>query len=166
MIISTSNSSPLLISEEHDTLHCVLRGSKRFVLVDASKYPEARKVVIPEQRDLVRPFVNPDRFVSFSFQRWSIFFSFCRVDLNAFPALTDIDYHLANLTAGDCLFIPNEWIFQERSTENAISVLYNIKHGQALNIDVDELKNCPDYDPTFTLDQVDWSVERHPQNFK
>lgn len=149
LIIGTPNSSPLLISEEHDYIHCVLRGSKRLVLVDASKYPEVRKIVVPEKRDQVRPFVNPDR-----------------VDLKTFPALADIDHHVANLTAGDCLFVPNDWIFQERSTENTISVIYNIKHGQALNVDKEELNNCPKYDPTFTLDQIDWSVERHPQSFK
>ena len=77
-----------------------------------------------------------------------------------------MDYHTANLTSGDCLFIPSDWVFQERSLENTISVIYNIKHRQALHIDTNELKTCPAYDDTFTLDQIDWSVDRHPQSFK
>jgi len=91
---------------------------------------------------------------------------FFRVDFDEFPALANVDYHIANLTSGDCLFVPSNWIFQERSFENTISVVYNIKHRQALNIDVSELKTCPTYDATFTLDQIDWSAERQPQSFK
>jgi hypothetical protein len=89
-----------------------------------------------------------------------------RVDFDQFPALANIDYHIANLTSGDCLFIPNNWIFQERSFENTIAIVYNIKHQQALHVDGNELKSCATYDATFTLDQIDWSVERQPQSFK
>ena len=93
-------------------------------------------------------------------------FDFWRVDFDLFPALVNVDYHTANLTSGDCLFIPSNWIFQERSLENTIAVIYNIRHQHALNIDINELKTCPDYDGTFTLDQIDWSNEHQPQSFK
>ncbi len=86
--------------------------------------------------------------------------------MNQFPALAGIDYHLANLTSGDCLFIPSDWVFQDRSIENTIAVIYNIKHQQALNVDVKELNMCPEYDPTFTLDQIDWSIENESMSFK
>ncbi len=103
-------------------------------------------------------------YINLIFLRTSCFFF--RVDFDEFPALANVDYHIANLTSGDCLFVPSNWIFQERSFENTISVVYNIKHRQALNIDVSELKTCPTYDATFTLDQIDWSAERQPQSFK
>ncbi len=86
--------------------------------------------------------------------------------MNQFPALAEIDYHLANLTSGDCLFIPSGWVFQDRSLENTIAVIYHIKHQQALNVDIQELKMCPKYDPTFTLDQIDWSIENESMSFK
>lgn len=38
------NVSPLMFQEEYDHLHCLLRGSKRFVLVNTLKYPDVRKV--------------------------------------------------------------------------------------------------------------------------
>lgn len=89
-----------------------------------------------------------------------------RVDFDQFPALAEVDYHLANLTSGDCLLIPSSWVFQERSLENSIAVLYNIRHHQAVTITPEELEACAEYDPTFTLDQIDWSIERAPTNFK
>jgi hypothetical protein len=89
-----------------------------------------------------------------------------RVDFDQFPALADIDYHLANLTSGDCLFIPSHWVFQERSFEKTMSIIYNIKHRHALNVDKKELQTCSEYDATFTLDQIDWSGEHYPTSFK
>lgn len=89
-----------------------------------------------------------------------------RVDFDRFPALAEVDYHLANLTSGDCLLIPSGWIFQERSLENGIAILYNIKHHLAATITSEELGTCAEYDPTFTLDQIDWSTEHAPTNFK
>ncbi|CAF1381138.1 unnamed protein product [Adineta steineri] len=149
LIINDINTSPLLSNENNDHFHCILRGSQRMVLINTLQYPDVRKILVPEKRHQRGPPVNPDR-----------------VDFDLFPSLANIDYHIANLTSGDCLFIPNHWYFQERSLENTITIVYNIKHQQALNIDVNELKTCPEYDPTFTLDQIDWSVERHPQSFK
>ncbi len=97
------------------------------------------------------------------------FFSL-RVDFNQFPALENVDYHVANLTAGDCLFIPVNWIFQERSLDSTISIIYNIHHKQALDIDLNQVQTCSTsdtFDGSFTLDQVDWpSMENEPQNFK
>lgn len=89
-----------------------------------------------------------------------------RVDLNRFPALAEVEYHLANLTSGDCLLVPSGWIFQERALENSIAVIYNIKHHMASTISPKELETCAEYDPTFTLDQIDWSTEQAPMNFK
>lgn len=87
-----------------------------------------------------------------------------RVDFDQFPAFANVDYHAANLKSGDCLFVPSEWVFQERSFESSISVIYNIKNQQALNIDANELNNCSSYDETFTLDQIDWPAG--PQSFR
>jgi hypothetical protein len=92
------------------------------------------------------------------------------VDFNQFPALANIAYHVANLTAGDCLFIPHNWIFQERSLDNTISIIYNIHHKQALSVDLNEIQKCStsdSFDPSITLDQLDWSsTENQPQNLR
>ncbi|CAF0826043.1 unnamed protein product [Adineta ricciae] len=149
LIINGINASPLLLNEEQDHFHCILRGHKKMVLINMAKYPDVRKIVIPEKKQQQEPPMNPDR-----------------VDFDQFPALADVEYHVANLTSGDCIFIPSSWTFQERSLEHTFSVIYNVKHRRALNIDVKELTECADYDPTFTLDQIDWSVERQPQSFK
>jgi hypothetical protein len=93
-----------------------------------------------------------------------------RVDFNQFPALANINYHIANLTAGDCLFIPSGWIFQERSLDSTIAIIYNIHHNQALNVDLNAVETClinNKYDSSFTLDQIDWSnTENEPQSLK
>ncbi len=92
------------------------------------------------------------------------------MDFDEFPALANIDYHIANLTSGDCLLIPSGWIFQERSEDSSISVIYNIDHKQALNVDFNAVKTCETsnkYDRSFTLDQIDWShADNEPKNLK
>ncbi|CAF3760851.1 unnamed protein product, partial [Rotaria sp. Silwood1] len=92
------------------------------------------------------------------------------VDFNQYPELENIDYYVTNLTAGDCLFIPNGWIFQERSLDNTISIIYNIHHKQALNIDINDIKHCSTsntFEFPLTLDQIDWSnIDNEPQNLK
>ncbi|CAF1202120.1 unnamed protein product [Rotaria sordida] len=147
LVINGINASPLMFGEDHDRLHCILRGNKRIVLVNTLKYPDVRKTILPKKGQHRGPPINPDK-----------------IDFDEFPAFANIDYHIANLKSGDCLFIPSSWIFQERTFENTISVIYNIKHQQALNIDINQLKNCSTYDATFTLDQIDWSAE--PQTFR
>ncbi|CAF4084407.1 unnamed protein product [Rotaria magnacalcarata] len=102
--------------------------------------------ILPEKRGHRGPSINPDK-----------------VDLDQFPAFANIDYHIADLKSGDCLFIPNSWLFQERTLKDTISVIYNIKHHQALHLDADQLNTCSNYDPTFTLDQVVWPAE--PRTF-
>ena len=93
-----------------------------------------------------------------------------RVDLKQYPALADIEYHVANLTAGDCLFIPSGWIFQERSPDNTMTVLFNINHQRAVHLESAEIEHCAQTaveDPSFTVDQIDWSMLDHePQNLK
>ncbi len=56
------NSSPLLFHEEYDHFHCILRGSKRLVLVNTHKYPDVRKIVVPERREQRIPIVNPEKY--------------------------------------------------------------------------------------------------------
>jgi len=60
-----------------------------------------------------------------------------------------------NLTAGDCVFIPNGWVFHERSSESSIAILYNIEHRQVSNVNLNAIETCSEYDSTLTFDQVD-----------
>ncbi len=92
------------------------------------------------------------------------------MDFNQFPALANINYYVANLTAGDCLFVPSGWIFQERSLNSTISIIYHIHHQQALTIDLNAVETCSrsnQYDSSFTLDEIEWStVENESPNLK
>lgn len=95
------------------------------------------------------------------------FLSPSSVDLNQFPAFANIEYHVANITAGDCLLIPSGWIFQERSSDSTISIIYNLDHQQAIDVDLNTLEACQTYDPSFTLDQIDWSsIDNEPHSLK
>ena len=44
LIINGINASPLLLNEEQDHFHCILRGHKKIVLINMVKYPDVRKV--------------------------------------------------------------------------------------------------------------------------
>ncbi|CAF5008089.1 unnamed protein product, partial [Rotaria socialis] len=140
-----------MFNDEHDFFFCLLRGNKRLALVNTNQHPAARQIVIPDKQKPRRPPLNPEQ-----------------VDLNQYPELENIEYHVANLTAGDCIFIPSQWIFQERSLDNTISILYNINHKQALQLNLQELKTCSESDPldsSLTLDRIDWTaIESDPEN--
>ena len=91
------------------------------------------------------------------------------VDLNQYPALANIQYHIVNVSAGDCLFIPSQWAFQDRSLASTITFVYNFNHHQMVMIDANDLNNClnkNEYDEKFTLDQIDWESPREPPNLK
>jgi len=148
--MTNTHSSPLMFGEEYDHIHCILRGEKRIILVNGLKYPDVRQIVAPDDRQYRGLPVDPDR-----------------VDFNKFPAFADIDYYGANLTSGDCLFVPSSWIFQERSIGSTISVIYNINHEHALEVNLNDDKTCSSFDSSFTLDQIDWaSIENEPPNLK
>ncbi|CAF1418715.1 unnamed protein product [Rotaria magnacalcarata] len=153
LLINSINTSPLMFNDEHDFFFCLLRGNKRLVLVNTIQYPAARQIVIPDKQKPRRPPLNPEN-----------------VDLNQYPELENVEYHVANLTAGDCIFIPNGWIFQERSLDSTISILYNINHKQALQLNLEELKTCSESDPLdspLTLDRIDWTaIESDPENIR
>ncbi|UJR21880.1 hypothetical protein I4U23_024953 [Adineta vaga] len=153
LVMNGMNTSPLMINEEFDSLLCLFRGNKRLVLVNTNKYPDTRQIVIPENRQSAVLPLNPDK-----------------VDFNQFPQLANVEYHITNLTAGDCLLIPVHWIFHERSLDSTISIIHNIHHKQALNIDLNEIQTCTEsntYDASFTLDNINWAnTENEPQNLK
>ncbi|CAF4931983.1 unnamed protein product, partial [Rotaria sp. Silwood1] len=153
LIINSINTSPLMFNQEYDPILCLFRGNKRMVLVNTNKYPDVRQIIMPGNQKTLRPPINPEK-----------------VDFNQYPELENIDYYVTNLTAGDCLFIPNGWIFQERSLDNTISIIYNIHHKQALNIDINDIKHCSTsntFEFPLTLDQIDWSnIDNEPQNLK
>lgn len=95
--------------------------------------------------------------------------SFHRVDLEKFPSLIDSEFHLVNLTAGDCLFIPNEWIFQERTFHSSISIISNVEHQQIFLVEDDQIEECEkksSFDERFSLDQIEWTNERDPPNLR
>ncbi|CAF0818457.1 unnamed protein product [Adineta ricciae] len=143
VLMNGINSPPLMMNEEYDSLVCLFRGNKPFVLVNTNKYPDTRQIVMTDNQQAGRSHFNPDK-----------------VNFNQFPMLKDVDYHVTNLTAGDCIFIPVHWIFHERSFDSTIAVVYSIHHKQALNVDLNEIQTCSNsnkYDRSFTLDQVDFS---------
>lgn len=89
--------------------------------------------------------------------------------MDQYPALANIEYHVANVSAGDCLLIPSQWAFQERSLEATITIVYSLSHQQMLMIDSDETERClnsTQYDENFTVDQIDWTAERQPPSLK
>jgi hypothetical protein len=93
-----------------------------------------------------------------------------RVDLKRFPALTNIDYHLANLTSGGCLLIPTGWTFHENSLDTTVTIIHNLHHQRAIHLDTYDINTCTStntYDRSFTLDQINWSaLDNEPLSLK
>ena len=79
----------MLHTDTYENLNCVVSGRKEFVLFDA----HFSAVIGPEHAAQSYYDLDVDR-----------------VDMTAYPGLTDLPWHLATVEAGDCLYVPFKWI--------------------------------------------------------
>ncbi|XP_062514910.1 bifunctional peptidase and arginyl-hydroxylase JMJD5-like [Corticium candelabrum] len=92
--LSSGGTSSVLHVDMFENLHCVVHGSKKFVIID-HQYLES---------------IRMDNKESGYFEM-----DVDRVDLEKFPGLVGVPWYEATVYRGDCLYLPFMWLHQVRS---------------------------------------------------
>ncbi|KAL4238990.1 hypothetical protein ACF0H5_003694 [Mactra antiquata] len=109
MWYSSGGTKSVVHVDNVDNINCLYRGDKSFVFVDPSKY---RNKVDLDRLDGSYSSMDVDS-----------------VDYVKFPGMAEVEYYHVHITAGDCLYIPYDWIHQVRSYDSNIAVNVWWKHG-------------------------------------
>ncbi|PAA65260.1 hypothetical protein BOX15_Mlig019308g6, partial [Macrostomum lignano] len=126
---SSGGTSSVVHTDAVDNLNCVLRGNKTFVMVDPAVHGHRVPIDRPEG----------------SYSSMDV----DSVDFRAYPGMADVQFYIAHLFPGDCLYIPFKWIHQVRSYGRNIAV--NLWFDTAL---VRATDNCNEErpDPAWLID--------------
>ncbi|XP_022109281.1 uncharacterized protein LOC110989300 [Acanthaster planci] len=126
--MSSGGTKSLLHRDADNAINCLFAGRKDWIFIHPSF--EDRIPIAKEDVEAYGGFalLDPDS-----------------VDLERFPAFADVDWSYANITAGDCLFLPYGYWHQVRSYERnqAVSVLFS----RLTEVD---LSDCHDNDLHYT----------------
>lgn len=93
MWFSSGGTKSVLHNDGLDNINCLLDGNKDLIMFHKKYKPE----------------IEADHFMQYG--------SYSKVDVEAvdmekFPKLRDLPWYMANITKGDCLFIPYQWYHQ------------------------------------------------------
>jgi len=139
MWMSSGGTKSVVHIDDFENLNCLVRGEKQLVLVDRKKYPKA----VPLDR-------SAETFSSLDVDS---------VDYVKYPTMANVgEYHLANMTAGDCLYIPFKWIHQVRSYNQNIAVNLWWDHVGTKALDLDKCERDSTSDWDLTLRSIDWDA--------
>ncbi|PIK59175.1 hypothetical protein BSL78_03921 [Apostichopus japonicus] len=125
---SSGGTRSLLHRDADNAINCLLNGTKDWVLIDPS-YED----LIPIAKE------NVDAYGGFSLLNPD------SVNLERFPSFQQVPWWYANMSAGDCLFLPYGYWHQVRShgSKNvAVSVLFS-------RLQEVDLKECDEAEPEF-----------------
>jgi len=137
MWMSSGGTKSVVHIDDYENLNCLVRGRKELILVDRRKYPKA----VPLDR-------SAETFSSLDVDA---------VDYIKYPSMVNVgEYHFANMTAGDCLYIPYKWIHQVRSHDRNIAVNLWWDQAGTRALDLDKCQRASSSDPELTLRNVDW----------
>uniref|UniRef100_H2ZD81 JmjC domain-containing protein n=1 Tax=Ciona savignyi TaxID=51511 RepID=H2ZD81_CIOSA len=109
--MSSGNTKSLLHRDADNAFNCLLNGTKDWILIDPS-----HEEMLPVAVESGSPYGG---FTLINVNK---------VDLIKFPAFKDVPWYYANVTAGDCLFLPKGHWHQVRSygAKNlAVSMLFS-----------------------------------------
>lgn len=109
MWMSSGNTNSLLHRDADNALNCLLNGTKNWILIDP-----VHEEMLPVAIEPGTPYGG---FTLIDVQK---------VDLMKFPKFRDVPWYYANISAGDCLFLPKGHWHQVRSygSKNvAVSIL-------------------------------------------
>ncbi|EDV25232.1 Lysine-specific demethylase 8 [Trichoplax sp. H2] len=118
MWFSSGGTKSVLHNDDVDNVNCLIRGKKELIFIN-KKY---EKEVAIDHEEGSYSGVDVDK-----------------VDLNKYPGLGKVDYQVARMEAGDCLFIPYHWYHHVRSYDSNIAVNVWFQHYEK-PID---LSSCP-----------------------
>ncbi|XP_012945505.1 lysine-specific demethylase 8 [Aplysia californica] len=132
---SSGGTKSVVHVDSYENILCVLRGSKTVTMVSTAggldKFP-----------------FQPDGSIEIDVEK---------VDLHKFSVFAEVEFVVAHLSVGDCLYIPTHWIHQVNSSGSNIAV--NVWWGREPSVRVAETGACHDHvtcDPSLTLDTVTW----------
>ncbi|XP_071955296.1 bifunctional peptidase and (3S)-lysyl hydroxylase Jmjd7-like [Antedon mediterranea] len=101
MWISNGGTKSVLHNDDVDNINCLYSGKKEIIFIDY-KYREN---------------VTLDKFLG-GYSSVDI----DEVDLLKYPGLTQVEFHYAEMSAGDCIFIPYKWFHQVNSYHRNLAV--------------------------------------------
>ncbi|XP_070568015.1 tRNA wybutosine-synthesizing protein 5-like [Ptychodera flava] len=133
---SSGGTKSVLHNDDVDNINCLYRGRKELLFIDFLKY---RKTVVLDNYDRGFSGVDVDK-----------------VDFTKYPELNNVEYHFANMTPGDCLFIPFKWFHQVNSFDGNIAVNIWWNHNPKL---IPTQDNCGNPQPESIADVV-FEVDR------
>jgi hypothetical protein len=112
-------SKSVVHSDSHLNQHCILKGRKRFMLI-----PPSIPVDTPEYGWVYTR--NEDGSIKDGYKDaygdYAANINYDSVDLETYPKWRDIPWFLAELNAGDCLFMPIDWYhYVESEAEPTVS---------------------------------------------
>lgn len=113
------SSKSVVHADSSHNQHCVLKGSKKFMLI-----PPTIPVDTEEYGWL--NVENPDGTMKEGYEDaygdYAAKIDYDNIDLDAFPKWKDVPWLLAELHAGDCLYMPIEWFhYVESSPEPSVT---------------------------------------------
>jgi hypothetical protein len=143
MDFSSGGTQSVIHTDDEENLLCAFNGNKKVVIVDPKEFSSSVPTII-DSSDNTYSSLNIDKF-----------------DINRF----DISFYLINLNAGDCLYIPKNWIRQIDTFERNIDLLFKFNNNLDENSNID---SCSDnsLNPSWTLNEVlyDLSIDKFITN--
>jgi len=146
MWMSSGGTKSVVHLDEYENLNCLVRGGKELILVDRKKHPKG----VPLDK-------AGETFSSLDVDA---------VDYHKYPSMADVgEYYYANVTAGDCLYIPYKWIHQVRSHDRNIAVNLWWDHASTKTLNLDRCKDSLN-DKQITFRDIDWGDFVDDESFK
>jgi hypothetical protein len=141
MWMSSGGTKSVIHIDNAENLNCLVRGRKELILVDPSLYGDQ----VPLDK-------SEGTFSSIDVDK---------VDFDTYPTMSNVgQYYLANMTAGDCLYIPYKWIHQVRSYDRNIAVNVWWSHYQSKTFDLSLCEGSHEFDSNRTLDRINWQASQ------
>ncbi|XP_046850190.1 uncharacterized protein LOC124443722 [Xenia sp. Carnegie-2017] len=127
--LSSGGTSSMLHRDADNAINCLLNGTKDWILID------------PKHEDKIPIAKGDSGYGGFAVLDVN------KVNLLKYSKFQNVPWHYANLTAGDCLYLPYGYWHQVRSFGNknmAVSVLFSrLKHFEPNGCDKEEYKSYP-----------------------
>ncbi|XP_045197467.1 tRNA wybutosine-synthesizing protein 5-like isoform X3 [Mercenaria mercenaria] len=132
MWYSSGGTKSVVHTDSVENINCLFRGDKSLVYVDPALYGDK---------------VDLDR-IEGSYSSMDV----DSVDYSKFPGMAEVEFYRADITAGDCLYIPYQWIHQVRSYGSNLAVNIWWKHHLSQELDY---SSCTDpCEPGMTLQEA------------
>eukprot|EP00058_Branchiostoma_floridae_P010592 XP_002596080.1 hypothetical protein BRAFLDRAFT_118058 [Branchiostoma floridae] len=146
--LSAGGTKSLLHYDADHNLHCLISGRKDFIMID-SKYDD--QLVMADKR----------QYSGSSFSHLDM----DRIDLLAYPQVSDVPWTWATLLPGDCIFIPSGYFHQVRSYGRSVAAtimwdpVKKFNDSDCATADIDAYTALSDVQLQWTYKKGDKSID-------